>query len=414
MQTKTNAKLKCRRIRSCVRAPRPASQSLSATLSLSTAAMLSLSAAMVPLAGCINRSLVGEIFQGSGTGGAPPTNDGSGGSAFATGGASGGGATTGACLRISTQVGQINGCGRTPHVAVSPDGQLLASVTETQFPQLHVWRLSDGALVTEPTNRQGDFGPPGGLGVAFSPDGKIIAAAGYSPGTVPGGGAGPTDFLPAASLWDAATGDLLRSLPTQCGFYASAVDFSHDGKRLVTAGAQGQIEIWRVADGTRLLAIPASGSIYTAHFSPDDTRLVTASYVVATVWNTETGAKIFDIPGLEDEMNETAFSPDGRWILTTAADGMVNVLDASGALVQTLTFNATNPAYFGSAAWIGNDAFVVDDWDGAVKKWKRDASGMFALATGWSEGMQTLGIAVLPDLTRFVVGGSDGFVFLAP
>jgi hypothetical protein len=39
---------------------------------------------------------------------------------------------------------------------------------------------------------------------------------------------------------------------------------------------------------------------------------------------------------------------------------------------------------------------------------------MFALATGWSEGMQTLGIAVLPDLTRFVVGGSDGFVFLAP
>jgi hypothetical protein len=84
------------------------------------------------------------------------------------------------------------------------------------------------------------------------------------------------------------------------------------------------------------------------------------------------------------------------------------------ALVQSLTFNATNPAYFGGAAWIGNDAFVVDDWDGAVKEWKRDGSGMFALASAWSEGMQTLGIAVLPDLTRLVVGGSDGFVFLAP
>jgi WD40 repeat protein len=352
--------------------------------------MLALSAPMLGLAGggCTNKSLVGEIFQGSGTGGA--------------------------CSRISTQVGQINGCGRTPEVAVSPDGQLLASVTETQFPQLHVWRLSDGALVTEPTNRQGAFGSSGGLGVAFSPDGKIIAAAGYSPDPAGGYGDGSAGYLNAVSLWDPATGELLRSLPTQCGFYASAVDFSHDGTRLATAGYNGQIEIWKVADGTRLLGLPAPGSIYSAHFSPDDTRLVTASYLVATVWNTETGAKVFDIPGLEDEMNEAAFSPDGKWILTTAANGKVNVFDANGTLVQTVTFNATNPTYFGSAAWIGNDAFVVDDWDGAVKKWKRDASGMFALATGWSEGMQTLGIAVLPDLTRFVVAGSDGFVFLAP
>jgi hypothetical protein len=39
------------------------------------------------LAGCINRSLVGEIFEGSGTGGGRPTDNGSGGSGFATGGA---------------------------------------------------------------------------------------------------------------------------------------------------------------------------------------------------------------------------------------------------------------------------------------------------------------------------------------
>jgi WD40 repeat protein len=267
----------------------------------------------------------------------------------------------------------------------------------------------------EPTNQQAAFGSPGGLGVTFSPDGRVIAAAGYTPRPGGGGGYGSgSGDTNAVSLWDAATGDLLRSLPTQCGFYASAVDFSHDGKRLATAGYEGQIEIWRVADGTRLLGLPAAGSIYTAHFSPDDARLVTAGSSVATVWNTETGAKVFDIPGLEDEMNEAAFSPDGKWILTTAANGKVNVFDANGTLVQTVTFNATNPAYFGSAAWIGNDAFVVDDWDGAVNEWKRGASGMFALANGWSEGMQTLGIAVLPDLTRFVVGGSDGFVFLAP
>src|SRR5262245_5675974 len=51
------------------------------------------------------------------------------------------------CASLSTVVGQANRCGRIYGVAYSPDGQLLAAARQGESPNVHVWRLSDGALV---------------------------------------------------------------------------------------------------------------------------------------------------------------------------------------------------------------------------------------------------------------------------
>jgi WD40 repeat protein len=337
---------------------------------------------------------------------------GSGGAPSGSGGAIGSG--SGSCSTISTAVGLLNPCGRTTGVAYSPDGLLLASVTEGGPPYLHIWRLSDGALVREPTTSDGSVRSGGAYQVAFSPDGKLIATSGNAPTFIAADGTSTMPSTNTANLWDVATGTLVKTLPTACGFYSAGLGFSHDGARLATAGFDGNIEIWSVPGGTRLLSIPYVGSVYTAHFSPDDTRLVTASYLVATVWNATTGAKLLEITGLEDEMNETAYSPDGRMILTTADNGKVKVLDAAGSLLQDLTFKPATSPYFSHAIWIDDARFVVDDWSGAVKEWTADASGTFVESRAFAENMQTLGIAVSPDRTALVVGGSAGFVFLSP
>ena len=77
----------------------------------------------------------------------------------------------------------------------------------------------------------------GVLGVAFSPDGKLLAT-GYGDGYV--------------RLWDPATGQaigapLLADTSPQGQGGVGAVAFSPDGKLLATAGGDGYVRLWNPA-----------------------------------------------------------------------------------------------------------------------------------------------------------------------
>src|SRR4029077_16726836 len=121
-------------------------------------------------------------------------------------------------------------------IAYSPDGRYIATATETARPNIHIWRLSDGALL-EDLDGHGGGDDIGSNAVAFSPDGTMLATAGNA--NVPAGcGISSTTSDPTeVKLWDVATGNLLRTVPTDTGSYAYSVKFSHDGSPPVTAGA---------------------------------------------------------------------------------------------------------------------------------------------------------------------------------
>lgn len=344
---------------------------------------------------------------------------GSGGTLGPGSGGSIGGGTGGApsCLTISTVPGQQNDCGHTMGVAYSPDGTLLATVTEDSPTYLHVYRLTDGKLMYEQAEASKT---EGALGVTFSPDGKLIATAGYALRLVVNGVTSRPDTN-AVVVWDAATGVRLASLPTDCGFYAAAVAFSPDGKLLATAGYDDTIELWNVADWTRALAIPDTiSSVYAVHFSPDGTRLIASGGAGDAIYDASSGAQVGQITGIVSEMNEASYSPNGQLIFAIAGEGKIQILDDTTMTLQVMTFS-TGPSsplpYIGHGRWIGDDHVVADDWSGTVEEWSKDAGqakGPFSLTQRWSMPGQALGMAVAPDGHSFVVAGSFGFMFLTP
>ena len=291
------------------------------------------------------------------------------------------------CPTISTAVNHVNPCGHASGLAYSLDGTLLA-VGNMESSQVYVWRLSDGLLV-----KAFDGFSQSTYDVAFSPDGKTLAAVGEPQGS----GA-------AAKIFDVASGNLIRTLPTNSGFYVDSVAFSPDGSYIATGGAMNAIDLWRASDGTLVVSIPYQTSVHNVHFSPSGTQLIAGGVRRAPrFWNIPSGTLAMTLNGIASEMADATFSPDGTQIASTSSAGNgVRIWDAAtGALLQTMSGHAN---YVSSVVWVCNNVLVSGDWQGNVLVWTRMTGMPFSLYQSWNTGGQVLGIAVSPDKTRIAPG----------
>jgi len=367
-------------------------------------------------AGCGRETLIGIDVPPLGSGGVHGHGSGgtfAPGSGGSVGGGTGGTIGTGSsCATISLTPGALNACGMTTAAAFSPDGKLLATSTRnSSSPNVHVWQVCDGKLLYEVPQTNNVV-----YNVAFSPDSTLLAAGGVAP--LLGAGVGQSS---AAAVFDAVTGKLVSALPTRSGAYVSAVAFSHDGTRLITAGAQAFIDVWKVGDWSELLAIPTNPpeSIYEVDFSPDDSRFITSgSSGVDRILKTSDGTEATEIQNVFPEMNRATYSPNGQLIVSAAGAGQLQILDVYAMTLQSMAFNASSDQTpIGKSAWIDDSRFVADDWHGKVEEWSKDPAqpkGQFSLTKTWTMPGQAWGIAVAPDRQSFVVTGDFGFQVLAP
>ena len=208
-------------------------------------------------------------------------------------------------------------------LAFSPSGKTLASASgDWKDRKIRIWDAQTGKLLKTVTS---DAEPISAI--TYSPDGAMLLAIGNWD---------KNEFY--IESWDAQTGDHLKDVLIETNFNAAAI--SPDCKILATVGKNPHpIQFWDVQTGTQLKSAEKwEGDFEYIEFSPDGRRIVTGGiWDSVSLWDVSK-AELLNRMARGEPINSVTYSPDGKAIASGSDDGTIRFWDvATGKLIKTIT-----------------------------------------------------------------------------
>jgi WD40 repeat protein len=130
----------------------------------------------------------------------------------------------------------------------------------------------------------------------------------------------------AINVWDARTGQLMRSFRHADGGYSDAVALSADGLRLAVFDTMGDGRIWDVA--TSALVADLRGHrmfVRQCAFSADGKLLASIGQDYVRIWEVASGRTLHSLKGHTRDVTALAFSPDGSRVVTGSVGSEIRV-----------------------------------------------------------------------------------------
>jgi WD40 repeat protein len=185
--------------------------------------------------------------------------------------------------------------------------------------------------------------------LAFSPDGKTLAAAGIS---------GFPAFIPVIRVWDTARRKQTLTLldmgqgkktltflellewpnPSRLlGSVFLSVAFSPDGKSLAFGSEDGRLDVWDGVGGTATTLKGHTGAVLSLAFSPDGKTLASAGAdQTIRLWDLSSRKNSSPFKGHAGPVVRVIFAADGKTLTSAGADGTIRVWEvASGKNTAT-------------------------------------------------------------------------------
>ncbi len=208
-------------------------------------------------------------------------------------------------------------------VAFNHDDSLLATSTEGE--KVRLYSVADKSVVRELTGHAFPV-----MGVAFSPDGKLLASVAGDENRVTQPG--------EVKLWNPETGDELATL-VEHERAAFSCAFSKNGKMLVTTGLDEKCNVYDVESRKPLGFFADHGRpVNSALFAAEDRAVVSGAGGRSKgkndvlIWKTASGDELGKISAHEQKINAVALHSDGRTLAIASADKTVSLWDLAGPL----------------------------------------------------------------------------------
>ena len=242
-------------------------------------------------------------------------------------------------------------------LAVSPDGKLLAVGIATDG-SVRLWGIEniypESEVTIFPAHGDKVFGYDV-LGLAFSPNGKLLASSGYDGKVI---------------VWDVDTGNMIKKIDVQDSVFE--VVFSPDGKTLIAAlSVKEEFDIWST-DTWEIQNSFKGDQAWDLSISADGSKMISAGGGIheANLWDVKTGKLLFKFDKETDGLaNAVSYNPSGKLVALGGGGGIVFLWDPSTRnLVKELhienEFNGVSALAFNpdgsQIATAGNQVIIWD------------------------------------------------------
>jgi WD40 repeat protein len=224
--------------------------------------------------------------------------------------------------------------------------------------------------------------------VAFSPDGKLLAAASSV----------------GVHLYDAQSLKLVRFIPSET--WVRSLAFSPNGSLLAGGFYDHSVRLWHTTGGTFVRTLlGATDQVHSVAFSPDRQLLAAAADDdTLRIWRVADGSLLKTIHQGAQGVRAVAFSPDGKMLASGGNDGIMRLWRvADGALLHE---------FKGHTNWVRAVAFSPDgsllasgSFDDTARLWRvSDGSLLFTLK---GHSASVLSVAFSPDGKTLATGSVD-------
>jgi hypothetical protein len=217
-----------------------------------------------------------------------------------------------------------------------------------------------------------------------------------------------------------AEGNLLKAAPVALTGHKDtvfALAFSPDGKTLATAGYDRNINIWAISDDTinptpKLVLKDHSDTVYGLSFHPEGGLLASAGADRAVkVWDVGSGKRLYTLGDPTDWVYCVAWSPDRKNLAAGGVDKSIRVWEADkmGGKLVLSAFAHEKAVWRLGYGPEGKTLFTVGE-DRVIKVW--DAAKLNEMKTHPTQHESILDFAVRPDGKQLAVARFDGVALL--